>query len=56
MTSPDTPSGTDRIARRRGSRLRPDDVSHVINIQGDEPTISPALIDQPRFALQRDAR
>lgn len=43
LTAPDHPSGTDRIAevaRARG------EFTHVINIQGDEPLISPALIDQ----------
>ncbi|MFH0953945.1 MAG: 3-deoxy-manno-octulosonate cytidylyltransferase [Verrucomicrobiota bacterium] len=41
MTSPDHPSGTDRIAE--AIRGRPADI--VINIQGDEPLIDPALID-----------
>ncbi len=36
-------SGTDRVAEVAG-RLR--GVSHVINVQGDEPLISPLLIDQ----------
>lgn len=43
LTASDHPSGTDRIAevaRERGN------FSHVINIQGDEPLISPELIDQ----------
>ena len=41
MTSPDHASGTDRIAeavRGRGADI-------VINIQGDEPLIEPALVD-----------
>lgn len=41
MTDPDLPSGTDRVAV--AAKPEPDDV--VINIQGDEPLISPALID-----------
>ncbi|MBO4288326.1 MAG: 3-deoxy-manno-octulosonate cytidylyltransferase [Kiritimatiellae bacterium] len=41
MTDPDLPSGTDRVAV--AAKPQPDDV--VINIQGDEPLISPALID-----------
>ncbi len=41
MTSPSHPSGTDRIAE--AVRGRPADV--VVNIQGDEPLVDPALID-----------
>jgi 3-deoxy-manno-octulosonate cytidylyltransferase (CMP-KDO synthetase) len=43
LTAPDHPSGTDRIAevaRERG------EFTHVVNVQGDEPLISPVLIDQ----------
>jgi 3-deoxy-manno-octulosonate cytidylyltransferase (CMP-KDO synthetase) len=42
MTRPDHPSGTDRIAEA----VEELDVTAVINIQGDEPLIDPALIDQ----------
>lgn len=45
MTSPDHPSGTDRlqeVSRRQGWA---DDVI-VVNVQGDEPLIPPAVIDQ----------
>ncbi len=45
MTSPDHASGTDRleeVARKLG--FAPDD--RVVNVQGDEPLIPPALIDQ----------
>lgn len=41
MTSPDHPSGTDRAAEV--ARRHPCDA--VINIQGDEPMIDPAVID-----------
>jgi 3-deoxy-manno-octulosonate cytidylyltransferase (CMP-KDO synthetase) len=43
MTSPRHKSGTDRVAEVAKS-LR--GVSHIINVQGDEPLISPKLIDQ----------
>ena len=43
MTSPDHPTGTDRIAEAVQAS---DQATHVINIQGDEPLIDPALIDE----------
>ena len=52
LTRDDHQSGTDRIAEVAaglGSK-----VSHIINIQGDEPTVSPALIDRLAAALRRD--
>jgi 3-deoxy-manno-octulosonate cytidylyltransferase (CMP-KDO synthetase) len=52
MTSSRHQSGTDRIAQVAARLGR--GVSHVINIQGDEPTIAPALIDRLAVALQRD--
>ena len=42
MTSPNHPSGTDRVAEAVGDG-RPD---VIINLQGDEPRIDPAAIDQ----------
>ncbi len=53
MTRDDHQSGTDRIAEVAAGL--PKKVSHVINIQGDEPTVSPTLIDQLAGALRRDA-
>ncbi len=42
MTSPDHPSGTDRVAeaaRGRGAEA-------VVNVQGDEPLVDPGLLDR----------
>jgi 3-deoxy-manno-octulosonate cytidylyltransferase (CMP-KDO synthetase) len=45
MTRADHASGTDRIAEAaRGLRLREDEI--VVNVQGDEPLIPPALIGE----------
>lgn len=43
LTSSSHPSGTDRIAEVANKMP---DYTHMINIQGDEPLISPELIDQ----------
>ncbi len=43
ITSPDHPSGTDRVAETAKSFP---DYQIIINVQGDEPLISPALIDE----------
>lgn len=43
MTDPEHPSGTDRIAQVALRRAWPDDTV-VVNVQGDEPLIDPALI------------
>ncbi len=51
MTAPTHPSGTDRIAEvARAERWADGDV--VVNVQGDEPLIPPALIDQVAALLQ----
>ncbi len=41
MTKPDHPSGSDRIAEV----VRRNDCDAVVNVQGDEPLIDPAVID-----------
>ena len=46
-------SGTDRIAEV-ATKLR--GVSHIINIQGDEPLIDPKLINQLARKMQRDPK
>lgn len=52
MTSPDHPTGTDRIAE--AARAVPQ-ATHIINIQGDEPLIDPALIDELAAVMAADA-
>ena len=49
LTSPDHQSGTDRIAE--AARSLPE-ATHVINVQGDEPLISPALVDELAARMQ----
>ena len=44
-TSPDHPSGTDRIAEVAERRGWPDDCV-VVNVQGDEPMLPEAVVDQ----------
>jgi 3-deoxy-manno-octulosonate cytidylyltransferase (CMP-KDO synthetase) len=47
MTRPDHPTGTDRIAEAVQSL----EVDAVVNVQGDEPLIDPALIDELADAI-----
>lgn len=49
-TSPDQPSGTDRLAEVVNAM----DVDIVVNIQGDEPLIKPIMIDNLVMALQEE--
>jgi 3-deoxy-manno-octulosonate cytidylyltransferase (CMP-KDO synthetase) len=51
MTRPDHASGTDRIAEVVDTMGWPDD-EIVVNVQGDEPLIDPALIDSVADALK----
>jgi 3-deoxy-manno-octulosonate cytidylyltransferase (CMP-KDO synthetase) len=49
MTSPEHPSGTDRIAEV-AARISGD---AIVNIQGDEPLLDPAVIDAVARALEQ---
>jgi 3-deoxy-manno-octulosonate cytidylyltransferase (CMP-KDO synthetase) len=51
MTSPDHLTGTDRIAE--AAQAVPQ-ATHIVNIQGDEPLIDPALIDELAAAMVAD--
>ncbi len=51
MTSPAHPTGTDRIAEAVGPHP---EITHVINIQGDEPLVDPALVDSFVTTLKRE--
>ncbi|MDB6023094.1 MAG: 3-deoxy-manno-octulosonate cytidylyltransferase [Pedosphaera sp.] len=50
MTSPDHPSGTDRLAEV----VRGCECDAAVNIQGDEPLIDPAVIDAVANALENN--
>ena len=51
MTSPEHPSGTDRIAEVIRSWPQ---ATHIVNIQGDEPLIDPRLIDELAAVMVND--
>jgi 3-deoxy-manno-octulosonate cytidylyltransferase (CMP-KDO synthetase) len=51
MTSPDHPTGTDRLAE---AIQQIPQATHILNIQGDEPLIDPELIDDLATALCND--
>ncbi|OBX37204.1 3-deoxy-manno-octulosonate cytidylyltransferase [Halomonas elongata] len=53
MTRSDHPSGTDRLAEVAERLALPDDAV-LVNVQGDEPLIPPALIDQVAMRLFDD--
>ena len=53
MTPSELPSGTDRIACAAGA-FADDDI--LVNIQGDEPLIDPALVDALAMKLKLEAR
>ena len=55
MTSPDHPSGTDRL-QQVALQLGFPDEHIVVNVQGDEPLIPPAVIDQVAANLASHAQ
>ncbi|MHB8786554.1 MAG: 3-deoxy-manno-octulosonate cytidylyltransferase [Thauera sp.] len=54
MTRPDHPSGTDRLAEVAEARAWADE-DIVVNVQGDEPLIDPAIVAAVAQALAGDA-
>ena len=50
MTDPAHPSGTDRVAEA-ARHLGFEDTALIVNLQGDEPLMPPALIDQVALCL-----
>jgi 3-deoxy-manno-octulosonate cytidylyltransferase (CMP-KDO synthetase) len=54
MTRADHASGTDRLAEA-AAQLALDDTAIVVNVQGDEPLIDPAIVDRVAAELDTDA-
>ena len=54
LTSPDHPTGTDRIAEV-AQLLKLPDSALIVNVQGDEPLIPPELINEVAQALANNA-
>jgi 3-deoxy-manno-octulosonate cytidylyltransferase (CMP-KDO synthetase) len=52
MTAPDHPSGTDRLAEVADQRGWPDEAI-IVNVQGDEPQMPPALVHRVAAELQK---
>jgi 3-deoxy-manno-octulosonate cytidylyltransferase (CMP-KDO synthetase) len=52
MTSPDLPSGTDRIAEVAASLA---EAEIIVNLQGDEPLVSPLTIERAIEAIRGEA-
>ncbi|MGB8353134.1 MAG: 3-deoxy-manno-octulosonate cytidylyltransferase [Chthoniobacteraceae bacterium] len=52
LTSPEHLSGTDRIAEV--AKKLPATITHVINVQGDEPVVDPALVNRLAKTLISD--
>jgi 3-deoxy-manno-octulosonate cytidylyltransferase (CMP-KDO synthetase) len=53
LTSPKHPSGTDRIAE---VAAKLPGFAHIINVQGDEPAVQPAIINRLVRTLQHNAK
>jgi len=51
-TSPDQPSGTDRLAEV----VNPMDIKIAVNIQGDEPLVKPIIIDSLVMAIESEKK
>jgi 3-deoxy-manno-octulosonate cytidylyltransferase (CMP-KDO synthetase) len=56
LTSPDHPTGTDRVAEAaRNAAAVPASVRVIVNVQGDEPLLDPATVDAVAGALLDDS-